>query len=133
MLKKTINIDGKDVEFKASAAVPRIYRLMFGRDIFRDMTRMARNLKKEQKKAQEESGETGGSELPIEDLEMFENVAYVMARHANPHIPNTIEEWLDEFDTFSIYKILPELLALWNLNTETQIKGKKKLGQLSGR
>ena len=55
MLKKTINIDGKDVEFKASAAVPRIYRLMFGRDIFRDMTRMARNLKKEQKKAQEES------------------------------------------------------------------------------
>ena len=79
MLKKTINIDGKDVEFKASAAVPRIYRLMFGRDIFRDMTRMARNLKKEQKKAQEESGETEGSELPIEDLEMFENVAYVMA------------------------------------------------------
>ena len=69
MLKKTINIDGKDVEFKASAAVPRIYRLMFGRDIFRDMTRMARNLKKEQKKAQEESGETEGSELPIEDLE----------------------------------------------------------------
>ncbi len=56
MLKKTINIDGKDVEFKASAAVPRIYRLMFGRNIFRDMTRMARNLKKEQKKAQEESG-----------------------------------------------------------------------------
>ena len=50
MLKKTINIDGKDVEFKASAAVPRIYRLMFGRDIFRDMKRMDRNLKKEQKK-----------------------------------------------------------------------------------
>ena len=36
MLKKQIEIDGHLVEFKASAAVPRMYRLKFGRDIFKD-------------------------------------------------------------------------------------------------
>ena len=29
-LTKTIKIDGKDVIFRASAAIPRIYRLKFG-------------------------------------------------------------------------------------------------------
>ena len=36
-MTRTINIDGKDVAFKASAAIPRIYRLKFGRDIYKDM------------------------------------------------------------------------------------------------
>ena len=30
---KKIEIDGKEVTFKASAAVPRLYRIKFGRDI----------------------------------------------------------------------------------------------------
>ena len=32
---KTIEIDGKQVPFKASAAIPRIYRVKYGRDIFK--------------------------------------------------------------------------------------------------
>ena len=35
MLRKTIEIDGQPVEFKASAAVPRMYRLKFGGIFFR--------------------------------------------------------------------------------------------------
>ena len=31
---KKIEIDGKEVTFKASAAVPRLYRIKFGRDIY---------------------------------------------------------------------------------------------------
>ena len=31
---KKIEIDGKEVAFKASAAIPRIYRLKFQRDIY---------------------------------------------------------------------------------------------------
>ena len=34
-LTKTIEIDGKEVTFKASAAIPRIYRVKFNRDIIR--------------------------------------------------------------------------------------------------
>ena len=34
---KMIEIDGKPVEFKASAAIPRIYRNRFGRDVYKDL------------------------------------------------------------------------------------------------
>ena len=34
---RKIEIDGKDVLFKASAAIPRIYRLKFPRDIYKDL------------------------------------------------------------------------------------------------
>ena len=128
MLRKTIEIDGRPVEFKASAAVPRMYRLKFGRDIFKDLTKIADHMEAEKKK---EKGE--GSSLPIEDLELFENAAYVMAKHADPKIPDTIEEWLDQFNTFSIYEVLPEILDLWSLNTRTDIENKKKLSRLSGK
>ena len=36
-MTKKIQIDGKDVVFKASAAIPRIYRLKFHRDIYKDL------------------------------------------------------------------------------------------------
>ena len=37
MAIRTVEIAGKQVPFKASAAIPRIYRIKFGRDIFRDL------------------------------------------------------------------------------------------------
>ena len=36
-LIKKMDIDGKQVSFKASAAIPRIYRIKFGRDIYKDL------------------------------------------------------------------------------------------------
>ena len=35
-IQKNITIDGIEVPFKASAAVPRLYRLKFRRDIYKD-------------------------------------------------------------------------------------------------
>ncbi len=63
----------------------------------------------------------------IEDLEIFENVAYIMAYHADKTIPLTIDEWLDEFGMFSIYEILPEILELWGSNLQTDVQSKKNL------
>ena len=90
-LTKTIEIDGKGVLFKASAAIPRIYRIKFGRDIYKDLAKLENSVSKNK----EES-----SEIDIPSLEMFENIAYVMAKHADPSIPDTPEEWLDDFNTF---------------------------------
>jgi hypothetical protein len=121
-------IDGKEVEFKASAAVPRIYRMKFRRDLFMDLQKVAKSVDKKGKKKDKEE-----SEIPIEDLEMFENIAYVMAQHADPkNVPADIMEWLEQFQTFSIYQILPAILELWNLNEETQSKAKKNLDQVAG-
>lgn len=37
-LINNLEIDGKQVPFKASAAIPRIYRIKFGRDIYKDLS-----------------------------------------------------------------------------------------------
>ena len=66
-------------------------------------------------------------------LEMFENIAYIMAKHADPSIPDTPEEWLDKFSTFSIYQVLPEIIKLWGLNVETQVESKKNFMEQTAR
>ena len=66
-------------------------------------------------------------------LEMFENIAYIMAKHADPTIPDSPEEWLDEFSTFSIYQVLPKIIELWGLNVQTDVESKKKFTQQIGR
>ena len=116
-VSKILHIDGQDVGFKASAAVPRIYRNTFGRDIYKDLTQ----LDAEMKKTNEDS-----SSLPIFSLEMFESLAWVMAKHYDPAgIPNNVDDFLERFNTFSIYQILPSLLELWNMNTKTNVEPEK--------
>lgn len=56
---------------------------------------------------------------------MFENIACVMAKHTDPSIPSKLEDWLDEFNTFSIYQVLPKLIELWGMNIRTDMKVKK--------
>ena len=73
------------------------------------------------------------SSLDLLSLEMFENIAYIMAKHADPSIPDTPEDWLDRFNTFSIYQVLPQLIELWGLNVQTAVQSKKNFAQLSGK
>lgn len=113
---RKVEIDGKQVPFKASAAIPKIYRIKFNRDIYKDL----RFLEKAVGEGDEEN-----SNLDLFSLEMFENIAYVMAKHADPNIPDTPEEWLDEFNTFSIYQVLPSIIELWGLNVQTEVESKK--------
>ena len=122
---KKIEIDGKEVAFKASAAIPRIYRLKFQRDIYKDLHSL--------EKAIGDSKEDN-SNLDMFSLEMFENIAYIMAKHADPTaVPDSPEEWLDEFSTFSIYQVLPEIIELWGLNIQSEVESKKNFARVSGK
>ena len=123
-LTQTIQIDGQPVKFRASAAIPRIYRLRFHRDIYKDLSLLEKSVSKQ---------DEDNSGLDLFSLEMFENIAYIMAKHADPDIPDTPEEWLDNFNTFSIYQILPKLIELWGLNVQTDVQSKKNLGRLTGK
>ena len=38
----------------------------------------------------------------------------------------TADDWLDTFDMFSIYEILPQIFELWALNTKQTSTPKKK-------
>ena len=116
MLEKTVTVGDKEVKFRSSATIPRLYRIKFKRDIFKDLSKLEASYSKKK-------NEDGS--FAIEDLEIFENVAYIMAYHADHSIPGTIDDWLDEFEMFSIYEILPEILELWGTNLVTDIQSKK--------
>lgn len=124
-MDKIITIDGKGVKFRATARTPRLYRGIIGRDMIRDMDQLRKAYEKAATaKTDEEKQESMLSAL---DLEIFENCAYIMARHANPDIEElTADDWLDTFNMFSIYQILPELLSLWAMNEATTSTPKKK-------
>ena len=110
-MTKKIQIDGKEV--------------LFGRDIYRDLSALEKAVGESDEK---ESG------LDLFSLEMFENIAYIMAKHASPQeVPDTPEEWLDGFNTFSIYQVLPEIIELWGLNVQSQVESKKNLAGVSGK
>lgn len=130
-MDKTITIDGRDITFRATARTPRLYRMLTGRDMIIDMTKLrksfveAKKEKDKKEKKEDNSGTFGG--LSTSDLIIFEDSAYVMARHANPDMKEqTADEWLDTFNMFDIFDILPELMDLWNLNNATTSTPKKK-------
>ena len=124
-LTKTINIDGQDVKFWASAAIPRIYRNRFHRDIYKDLRDLQKGIDEENPEA---------STLDSFSLELFEDISYIMAKHADPAgVPDTPDEWLDQFGTFSIYQVLPQIIELWGLNVQTQVESKKNFERLTGK
>lgn len=124
-MRKTLMISGIECNFKSSAAIPRMYRLKFGRDIFVDMQRLQKQVEL-QEKIKKESGEDKKSTLPIDSLEMFENIAFLMHKHGDPNQPSEIDDWLEQFETFSIYEILPEILDMWGVENKQMSTAKKE-------
>lgn len=105
---RTIEIDGKPVRFRVSAAVPRIYRTQCGRDIFRDMQAVADAIK---------ANDENGASLDAQTLTIFENLAYAMAYAADPnHTPERVEDWLDQFAALPVRMIFPQIELLWLQN-----------------
>ncbi len=126
-MERTLLIDGKEVKMKASALVPRLYRYKFGRDIIRDMNNLRRAYMKVQKLPKNATLEQKqAAQFSVLDLTVFENVSYIMAKHADESVPDSPEEWLDQFEMFSIYEVLPKILELWSISNGTISTPKKK-------
>ena len=71
---KKIEIDGKEVTFKASAAVPRLYRIKFGRDIYKDLRQLEKSVGE---------NDEDNSNLDLFSLEMFEDLTWLTARRSS--------------------------------------------------
>ena len=139
-MDKVLTIDGKEVGFRASALTPRLYRHKFGRDIVRDLNQLrkaynkamqAKGLEKPPEDAPEDvktayENAIQDAQMSVVDLEIFENTAWIMARQYDPTVPDSPDDWLENFAVFSIYEILPEIIKLWQLNQEITSKSKKK-------
>ncbi|MFO7296745.1 MAG: hypothetical protein C0P72_012140 [Clostridia bacterium] len=96
-MEKTIRIDGKEVRLRATAALPIRYKAQFGRDLFADIYKMEPAIKKEDY-----------SKL---DTLIFYDLVWLMAKSANPNIPN-LEEWLDQFDAFPVEDVFSVCLEM---------------------
>lgn len=91
----------------ANARVPRLYRNMFGTDMMLDMEALTKAASK---------GET----IPPKVLTIFENVAWIFLKEGGEDVGNNPDEWLENLDgMFSVYEVLPQIVELWKLNTQT--------------
>ena len=66
------------------------------------------------------------SEFATKLLEFKDNRVELIADIQSAYTP---EEWLDGFNTFSIYQVLPQLIELWGLNVQTDVSAKKNFVQ----
>lgn len=108
-MRAMINVGDKQVPFEASADTPRMYRIQFNRDLIKDIFSL--DLKHPENI----------------NMEMLENISYVMAKAADPELQDTsIKEWLSQFGMFDLYKALPEIVNLWAINMRTESQKKKK-------
>lgn len=117
-MEKIININGKDIRMKSTAGTFTRYRMTFKSDLLKDLV----NLKERFEKVNNSENE----QFRILDLQMFEQIAWALAKTAdNSILP--IENWLDEFETFDIYKIMPEMMELLLDNMQQDTNQKKNI------
>ncbi|WP_085521424.1 hypothetical protein [Tuberibacillus sp. Marseille-P3662] len=105
-MEKTITIDDKQVKFESKGSTPLRYKKQFNSDFFTDLMKM-QELAKIQKKKTQPTYE----EIKSLDMEVFYNICWVLAKTADPNIPEPLE-WLDKFDVFPLVNILTELQEL---------------------
>lgn len=118
-VKKIVRIGEQEIPMRASALVPRLYRVKFGRDMIGDLRQLERKLKK--------AGKGDDAEFDALELTIFEDVAWMLAKHADSTVPDDPDDWLDSIEgVFSIYLALPQILELWGLNqAQTSVPAKK--------
>ena len=127
-MEKTISVGGKEVRMRATALIPRLYRFKFQRDMIRDMNQLRAAFKKATNLTEDATEEEiEDAQLSALDLTIFENVAWLMIRHAGEDIPDDPDEWLDSLDgIFPIYEVLPQILEMWEGNLATTSVPRKK-------
>lgn len=127
-MERTIHIGGADLRMRASALIPRLYRFRFGRDLIKDMAELEKRYRKAMSiKEDATDDEKKDAQFSVIDLNIFENVAWCMAKSANSEVPDTPDEWLDSIDgVFSVYEVLPQILELWTAGLETTSTPAKK-------
>lgn len=132
-MQKIIKIrEGRSLNFKASAFSPIQYNKLFSnRDFLKDMETLKDAHDKEDKK---------DDTFTMEDYELFVRVAYTFAYQGLAPTPRQTREqeeflekypdawiWIDSFETFSIYEILPDIIELWYGNEKSNSKSKNSV------
>ena len=119
-MEKTIYIDEKPVLLKSTAATPLRYKAQFKKDYFGELLKLSKLF---QGKEGEEFDLLNISfeDLNFLDFEVFYNFIWVLAKTANPSIPDPMT-WLDGFDSMPIAEVFPEVTELLHGSIESKKK-----------
>lgn len=114
-MEKILNIDGRQVKFKATGAFLLRYKAQFGRDAIQDLFRLKEALDEDNKIIN----------IDKLDLLVFYDLVWTLAKTADPSIPAPLE-WLDSFSSFPLDVVLPELTGLMFGSFASTVEPKKK-------
>ena len=118
-MERIVKIDGQELRMVANGATPRLYRSFFKADLFRKMRQAVAS-----NGEVSDDGEVSGE---IQDTEVFENLAFVMAMQGGSVSTGVkIDDWLTGFGPTSILEAIPDILDLWNGTNETTSDAKKE-------
>lgn len=109
-MEKVIKIDGQDLKLAVNGGTPRLYRSLFRKDLFQGMSKAITN------------------EGEINDSEVFENLAFVMAiQGGSISMGSKIDDWLGAMSSpTAIMEAAPDILGLWTATNETTSTAKKE-------
>lgn len=111
-MEKIITVDGKEMRMVANGATPLVYRTIFGRDVFEDLSSA---IKDDQ----------------LKDVSSIERLAYVLGRQGESIDKDTsLEEWLGSIDDpMALFMAAGDIVTLWVGNRQTISTAKKKSGR----
>ena len=128
----TVTIAGKDTTFKKSGGTMRRFKSKFGREWFAELDKIARMHRRaaeaakaegydltKQEPAKKKTTKKKAAEPELTDTQVFAlsaaaaqydsdpyyDMLYIMAKEADPSIPDTVEDWLDTFEDFPFLEV----------------------------
>jgi len=104
-MEKVVNIDGKNILFKSTGAIPLRYKQQFKRDFFADIMSMENAINNRDKKNPESLN------LDLLNTDILYNLIWVLAKTADNSIESPME-WLDSFEVFPLNDIYPKIQEL---------------------
>ncbi len=114
-MRKTIMIADVPVPLKATAATRYKYEAYFGRKLMKDLSASLGELK---------SAESAEGKSVDEAYDTITRLLYIMAKQANPSIPDDMVEWLDEFDSFPYEDFANDVITFWYSSMQTTVAPK---------
>ena len=127
-MEKIINIGGKECKLKTNAALVRVYRLYVGRELFEDMHKLMAT-------AYAINQAVNGKTDPppkadqLEMMTILEDVVFAMNKHGDKSQPDTVEEWLEQFEdesALSVPEVFAQVVDIWNHEQGTTSEERKK-------
>lgn len=131
----TLNIDNKEVEFKASASIVYKFKNYFNKDLLKILMPLLKDMIP---LMYAKTNEDGLPDVPqeqlfalIEKIELTDvlSIIWIMAKTADKTIKDP-EDWYDDFEVFPVNEVMTKLMPVLFKSVLTTEESKKKMMNL---